>query len=64
MFEYLKLVTGDLYPLVVTFMIIIILTFLISIYAAIRVDRIWSLLKKQREIEEIKKEVKADIKNT
>ena len=63
MLENLRLVTGELYPLVFAFMVIIVMIFLTAIYAAIRVDRLWSLLKKQHDIEEIKKEVKADLKN-
>jgi hypothetical protein len=58
----LKMITGEFYSLVVTFMIIIIMTLLISIYVAVRVDRLWSLIKRQHDVEELKKEVKADLK--
>jgi len=63
MLEYLKMVTGELYPLVITFMILIVLIFLTSIYAAIRVDKLWSLMKTQRDIEQLKREVKSELKN-
>ena len=63
MLENLKMVTGELYPLVITFMTLIVMIFLISVYAAIRVDKLWSLAKKQRDIELLRKEIKADLKN-
>ena len=63
MLENLKMVTGELYPLVFAFMILIVMIFLTAIYTAIRVDKLWSLIKKQHDIEAIKKEVKADLNN-
>ena len=63
MFETLKMITGDLYPLVITFMVIIIMIFLISLYTAIRIDKLWTLAQRQRDIEQLKKEVKTELKN-
>jgi hypothetical protein len=64
MLENLKMVTGDLYPLVITFMVLFVMIFLVSIYAAIRVDKLWAFTQRQRDIEQLRKEVKADLKNS
>jgi hypothetical protein len=64
MFEYLRIATGPLYPLCVTMMVLVVLTFLASIYAVARVDKLWFLLKKQQELKQPKKkqEVIIDLK--
>ena len=62
LFELIKSVDSRFYFVMIGIMILVVLTFLISIYAAIRADKIWSLIKRQHDIDEIKKEMSLELK--
>lgn len=57
----IKSMDPGFYFIIITLMILIVLTFMVSIYAAIRADKVWALMKRQHDIEEIKKEVTLDL---
>jgi hypothetical protein len=63
MFETLKMITDDLSPLVIIFMAFIVMILLVSIYAAVRLDKLLSLIQKQHDFEQVKKEVEAELPN-
>lgn len=44
-------------------MILVVLTLIISIYAAVRSDKIWQLMKRQQDLAEIKKELSLELKS-
>ena len=61
--EIIKSVDKGFYYLMVTMMILILLTFLVAVYAALRTDKLWALIKRQHDIAEIKKEVTLDLRS-
>jgi hypothetical protein len=62
LFSLIKSTDPGFYYLMVVIMILVVLTFVVSIYAAVRTDKLWSLIKRQHDIAEIKKEVSMDLR--
>lgn len=60
--ELLKSQDPQTFYLIITFMTVSVMTLLTAIYTAVRVDKLWSNYRRQKDIEQIKREIKSELK--
>jgi hypothetical protein len=61
--EQLKSLDPQTFYLIIAFMVIAVMTLIASIHTATRVDKMWGDFQRQKDIEQIKREVKAELKS-
>ena len=59
--ELIKSIDSGFFYILVAVTFLIVMTFIISIYTAIRTEKLWSLTRNDHEIAQIKKEVRLDL---
>ena len=61
--ELIKSIDSGFFYIMVAVTVLIVMTFIISVYTAVRTEKLWSLTRSDHDIARIKKEVRLDLQS-